>query len=302
MKKKASVSEDIVVNMHDFSTLVHETIVNSMWLKEYFRLNLIYYQLVSGKGLEFDRIREYYPGADPRRIDWKKNARTGVLYLRTFKEERHFDIVVAVDVSDTMLLGTTKSTKNEFAAMIAGVLMYAAIDAGDDVAICMHSERAQIVTDPSPEFYKQMSHLTDKKNYGGKKDWNKMTMDLLRNYDENSIIFIVSDFIDTDVESFLPELSSHFSKVYGIMLRDPLDISIPAHVGRMYLKGLENEELYLTDFERIREEYELLNKRQIQKIRESFRQYNQLFFMIKPGEDFGKEFIKALGSEEVIIS
>ena len=295
-------SNHLTVNMFNFDRLVQETLLNAMRLKEYFRLNLIYYQLVSGKGLEFDKIKEYFIGADPKRMDWKKFGKTGQLMLRVFKEERHFDIIIVLDVSDTMLLGTTAVTKNEYAAMIAGVFATAAIEAEDNVAVVMHSDQKEVYTDPASDFYVMLNLISDKENYGGGKDWTKLTQNLVMNYRPDSIVFIISDFIDSDAERFLPELASYFSKVYGIMVRDPVDNALPAGVGRMYLTDVSGKKMYLENLSQLREEYELLVNREITKLRETFRQYNQLFFQIIPGEDFGKEFIKSLGGEEVIIT
>ena len=294
--------EDIPVNMYDYPTLVQKTIQSSIRLMEYFRMNLIYYQLVSGKGLEFDRLREYVPGHDPRRIDWKKFAQTGKLYTRVFKEERHFDIIIVLDVSNSMLLGTTEMTKNEYAAIVAGALAFAAVEAGDSVGVVMTSDRVRVATDPSSEFYKLLSVIADKDNYGGNKDWTTLSRDLLSNYQPESIVFLVSDFIDTNAELFLPELASNFSKTYGIMVRDPIDNELPRGVGRMYLKGAGNEKLYLSNIESAREEYALLARRQIKRVRDTFHEYGQLFFEITTKEDFGTGFIKALGSEEVIVT
>lgn len=295
-------STGIKVNMYDFDKLVQQTVINANRLKEYFRLNLIYYQLVSGKGLEFDRIKDYYVGADPKRIDWKKFAKKGDLMVRVFKEERHFDILIVLDVSDTMLLGTTDVTKNEYAALIAGIFATAAIEASDNVAVIMNSDKVNVFTDPSSEFYNLMTVITDKANYGGNKEWSKLTQNMVLNYSPESIVFIISDFIDTDAERFIPELASYFSKVYGIMVRDPVDNMLPEKVGRMYIRDVSGKTVYLADLNKIRKAYETQVLMDITRIRDVFRQYNQLFFQIIPGEDFGKEFIKSLGGEEVIIT
>ena len=295
-------SDSVPVNMFDFETLMRETVRESVKLLEYFRLSLIYYQLVSGKGLEFDRIKEYHPGADPRRIDWKIFAKRGELKIRAFKEERHFDIIIVIDVSDSMLLGTTTMTKNEYAAIVAGALTFAAIEASDNVGLVMNSDKVSLAMDPSADFAKIMAEISDKKNYGGEKDWNQLLLNLTGNYSEDSIVFLVSDFIDTNPESFLPELAGYFTKVYGIMVRDPTDNELPKGVGRMYLQDAGGKKMYLTDLDSVREEYALLAQRQIAAVRDVFHSYDQLFFEITTLGEFAEEFIKALGNEEVIIS
>lgn len=295
-------SDSVPVNMFGFDTLMAETVRESVKLIEYFRLSLIYYQLVSGKGLEFDRIREYHPGADPRRIDWKIYAKTGELKYRAFKEERHFDIVIVLDVSDTMLLGTTSMTKNEYAAIVAGALTFAALEASDNVGIVMNSDTVSVAMDPTAEFAKIMAQVADKDNYGGKKDWNQLVLNLTGNYSQDSIVFVISDFIDTNPEVFLPELAGYFTKVYGIMVRDPTDNELPKGVGRMYLKDMAGRKVSLTNLEEVREEYAVLARRQIDAIKSSFHSYDQLFFEITTKGEFAEGFMRALGSEEVIIS
>jgi uncharacterized protein (DUF58 family) len=295
-------TDKIRVNMFDFDTLVKQTIVTSTKLMEYFRMNIIYYQLISGKGLEFDRIKEYVAGHDPKRIDWKKFAKTKKLYIRAFKEERRFNVIVVIDVSDSMLLGTTNSTKNEFAAVIAGALGFAATESGDLIATTMFSDSVGIALDPSYDFYRMLNVISNKRYYGGKKDWLNLSSTLISNYDEESVVFIISDFIDTNAEDFLPELAAYFSKVYGIMLRDPIDDVLPSGVGRMYLKGTVDPKTYLVNLDNSKEDYRILNLRNADKVRAVFHKYNQLFFKIRTNEDFGTGFIKALGEEEVVIS
>lgn len=293
--------KEIVAHILDFDTLVKETIKESTRLMEYFRLNLIYYQLISGKGLEFEKIVEYSPGADLRRIDWKKYAKTGHLAIRAFKEERKFDVVIIMDVSDSMLLGSTKFTKNQYASILAGALGFAANDAGDNIAITMISDKVELATEPSGDFYAMLKVISESKNYGGGKKWNRLVRILPENYEPDSIIFIISDFIDTKPETFMPELAANFSKVYGIMLRDPLDNALPEGVGKVYLNDREGNK-YLSDFNHAKEEYQLLNKEFIKHVRSVFEENGQAFLEMTTDEDFGEAFMNALSGTEVIIS
>ena len=40
-----------------------------------------------GRGIEFEDIREYYPGDDIRNIDWNVTARHNKAYVKQFEEE-----------------------------------------------------------------------------------------------------------------------------------------------------------------------------------------------------------------------
>jgi len=155
--------------------IAQETIITATKMIEYFKNNLIYYQLISGKGLEFDRIKEYVPGNDPRRIDWKKLAKSGTLNIRAFKEERHFEIIIVVDTSNSMLLGTNNKTKAEYTAVASGALAYASLEAGDEVALITINSENVVAMDPTSEFNELLTIITNTNNYGGQKDWQKLT-------------------------------------------------------------------------------------------------------------------------------
>lgn len=50
-----------------------------------------------GAGTEFDSLREYVRGDDPRDIDWRASARSKELMVRTWRPERDRHVVVVVD-------------------------------------------------------------------------------------------------------------------------------------------------------------------------------------------------------------
>lgn len=300
MSKRSS--ETPVVNTIPFDELAQQVATNSGYLTEFFRLNIIYYQLISGKGLEFDKIRLYNPGDDTRRIDWKIYARTKELNIRTYKEERDIDIIILLDGSNSMLVGTKQYTKNEFGSIIGGIIASAAVDAGDQVGGGVFSSENQVLLDPEADFIHLLNVFSDKENFGGQKRWTKLASELLSTYPENAIIFIISDFIDSKPELFLPELATKFTRVYGIMVRDPVDQEFPDNIGPIYLKDPDTGRVILADSKEAKEEYRQLNAKEIEHIKDLFHQYGQRCFMITTEEDFSTAFIKAMGDEEVEIS
>ena len=47
-----------------------------------------YQSVFRGSGIEFDELREYAQGDDPRAVDWAVTARVGRPFVRTYVEER----------------------------------------------------------------------------------------------------------------------------------------------------------------------------------------------------------------------
>lgn len=63
--------------------------------------------ILRGPGTEFDSLRDYVRGDDPRDIDWRASARSRDLVVRTWRPERDRHIVVVLDAGRTgaLLLG-----------------------------------------------------------------------------------------------------------------------------------------------------------------------------------------------------
>ncbi|WP_022868109.1 DUF58 domain-containing protein [Schaalia vaccimaxillae] len=53
--------------------------------------------VLRGPGTEFDSLREYVRGDDPRDIDWKASARSKDLVVRTWRPERDRRVVIVLD-------------------------------------------------------------------------------------------------------------------------------------------------------------------------------------------------------------
>ena len=58
-----------------------------------------YQSAFKGRGMEFDSVREYVPGDDPRHIDWMVTARLGHPYIKTYSEERELSVFFVIDAS-----------------------------------------------------------------------------------------------------------------------------------------------------------------------------------------------------------
>ena len=77
---------------------------------------------------EFVDHRDYTPGEDLRRLDWKVLARTGKTYVRLYQEETNLVCTLALDASGSMLFGDADGrrgggTKLEYVQLLASALM-----------------------------------------------------------------------------------------------------------------------------------------------------------------------------------
>jgi uncharacterized protein (DUF58 family) len=86
---------------------------------------------VRGRGLDFDELRRYRPGDDPRTIDWRVTQRTRQPHVRVFTEERDRPALLVVDQRLNMFFGTRVAMKSVVAAELAALAAWRAFHQGD---------------------------------------------------------------------------------------------------------------------------------------------------------------------------
>ncbi|WP_420411562.1 DUF58 domain-containing protein [Roseibium sp.] len=86
-----------------------------------------------GRGLNFEELRNYLPGDDPRTIDWKVTARTGKPHVRVYSEERDRPALILVDQRMSMFFGTKHAMKSVTAAEAAALAAFRILDQGDRI-------------------------------------------------------------------------------------------------------------------------------------------------------------------------
>lgn len=87
-----------------------------------------------GRGMEYAESREYVPGDDVRRMDWRLTARTGRAHTKLFQAERERLALLVADTSPALYFGTRVRFKSVQAARAGAVATWAALQAGDRIA------------------------------------------------------------------------------------------------------------------------------------------------------------------------
>ncbi len=91
-----------------------------------------------GAGIEFAGFREYSPGDDLRRLDWRALFRFDRLLLREFETETDRSIEFVVDASRSMSYkGDHPESKYGYAALLASALARLAVTGGDPVGLAL---------------------------------------------------------------------------------------------------------------------------------------------------------------------
>ena len=102
-----------------------------------------YHSTFKGRGMEFDEVREYFPGDDIRAIDWNVTARTGVPHIKKFVEEREMTVMLMVDISGSNDFGSTSQLKRDLAAEVAAMLAFSATRNNDRIGLLLFSDQVE---------------------------------------------------------------------------------------------------------------------------------------------------------------
>jgi uncharacterized protein (DUF58 family) len=96
---------------------------------------------IFGAGSEFERLRDYTPDDEYRRINWKATARRGKPITMEFETERSQNIYVFLDVGRMMRSPVGEVEKVDFAINAVLLLAYVATQKGDRVGLLTFDDR-----------------------------------------------------------------------------------------------------------------------------------------------------------------
>lgn len=101
-----------------------------------------------GRGLDFDEIRKYLPGDDPRTIDWKVTARTRTPHSRVYTEERERPVLLLIDQRIGMFFGSVKQMKSVVAAEAAALATWRTIAVKDRIGAIVFNDAEMVEIRP----------------------------------------------------------------------------------------------------------------------------------------------------------
>lgn len=95
-----------------------------------------------GSSIEFHEFRQYTPGDDLARVDWRVFARNDKLFLRTFEQETNLECNIFLDCSASMGFpeNTDRLPKLEYASFFAACLAWLVVSKNDRVSLALFDE------------------------------------------------------------------------------------------------------------------------------------------------------------------
>ena len=206
-----------------------------------------YHSSFKGQGVEFAEVREYQSGDNYRDIDWNVSARLGSPYIKKYQETRELNLVFIVDVSASQNFGTVRMLKKERQAEIIALLSFSALSNHDKVGLIMWGQQLEKYLPPRKgrnkalEILRDVLYLEPKQAGTSLSDAFTFANLILK---KRSVVFILSDFMDSDYEKPLRLLAQKHD-VIAVQVLDDAELALP-DAGILRLRDPESgEELHI---------------------------------------------------------
>ena len=212
-----------------------------------------------GSSVEFTDYKEYVPGDELNRIDWRAYARSRRLFVRQYEAETDMVVYLLVDVSASMsYAGAGRQSKYILAAKLAAALGYLMIHQGDKAALGLFAESLSRFIGPGGtrrHLFNLVSELdlVEPARTTGISEALRQCDPLFR---KRGRMVILSDFW-TDQAALMDALARFQHRKFEILLLqvlDPDELNLPPAESARF-QDMESEEQVEVELEEIRTAY-----------------------------------------------
>ena len=204
-----------------------------------------YQSPMRGPGFDFDEHQVYRPGDDVRRIDWNVTARMDAPFVRHTHAEREMNVMVVMDVSRSMALGSSAYSKREALTYISGSILFSAISDQINTGFMAFADRVLFTSRPRRTrgaAWSVLQQAWDVTPRAGRTLLLPAVRELARTLKRMSVVFIVSDFVTADnalESSELAQLAAHHD-VIAVVPEDRAEAALPPGSGYVQMRDIES--------------------------------------------------------------
>ena len=232
-----------------------------------------YHSAFKGRGMTFSEVRKYQYGDDVRTIDWNVTARYREPYVKVFEEERELTLMLLVDISGSSNFGTRTKLKNEILTEIAATLAFSALNNNDKVGLVLFSNKIELFIAPKKGKTHILRIIRELLNYEStslKTNISKALEFLSQVQKKKAIIFILSDFIDSDYSKSVQLLSKKHD-LTGVRIFDLFEKELQKS-GLLFVNDAETgRKLWInSSSKKVRESYNLSFRKNADYFKKTF--------------------------------
>lgn len=212
-----------------------------------------------GFSVEFEEHREYSPGDEIRRIDWKALRKFDRYFIKEYEDETNLRAYILLDTSASMDYASDGITKFEYGCTLTASLAYLILRQQDAAGLVTFSDRIEAFVPPKAkrDYLTQILHALESRGPSGETNVGKILEQIAAQVRRRGLVVLVSDLLD-EPEQVLKGLRLFRFKGNDVIvfhLLDPAELELPFD-GNILFEDIEAANLKVTaDPRAIRQTY-----------------------------------------------
>ena len=202
-----------------------------------------------GFSVEFRQHRQYVPGDEIRRLDWKVFGKTDRFYIREYEEETNLRATMLLDTSGSMSYGSATVTKHHYATRLAACLSYLMLQQTDAVGMVVFDQEVREYIPPRSRagHLRVLVNALEKAEPGGETELARVFHDLVPKIHRRGLLIIISDCFGevNDLLSALAHFRHAHHEIIIFQIWDPAELDFP------FRRWTRFESLEIEDYNRV---------------------------------------------------
>ena len=199
-----------------------------------------------GFSVEFEEHREYSPGDEIRRIDWKALGKFDRYFIKETEDETNLRAYLILDVSASMDYTSNGITKFAYGCILAASLAHVIIKQQDAAGLVTFSDRIESFIPPRAKrgYLMEILRALEGITPSGETSVGKILQEVAGKMNRRGLVILISDLLD-EPESILEGLHLFRFKGNDVIvfhLLDPAELELPFE-GNILFEDMEQVDL-----------------------------------------------------------
>lgn len=220
--KASQFLDPVVLARIDSLELLARTVVDGF-------INGLHRSPYFGLSVDFAEHRQYMPGDDIRRIDWRVFGRTDRFYVKEYEADTNTNFSVLLDISPSMDYGSGKVTKLDYARYLAACLSYFSRQQRDRVGIVTFDSDIVEFVPPSAKHLDIVLHTIDRIEVGTVGALEPPLLKVAETASRRSILVLISDLYEEPdtILNVVNRLRHKGNDMIVFQVLDPAELEFP---------------------------------------------------------------------------
>lgn len=244
-----------------------------------------------GSSVEFAEYRNYVPGDDLRRLDWRVFGRSDRFYMKEFEADTNLRCYLVLDTSASMKFAGKSGSRLDYARRIASTLAYLTIQQGDAAGLVCVGEKVNIEVPAkrNPAHLQLILDMIEQAEAKGTTNLVQALHDLAEKVRRRALIIVLTDGFE-DAETLLNCFQHLRFQKHDLVLFQLLDrMEVEFQFDRpVRFNDLESSFNLVTEPNSIRDEYLTQLQRHLERLKQGCHEFNAEYHQVILDQSYEK--------------